>query len=229
MESRHDNLRRFGWAGGVMLWQKLSGAASRNTTGITFIASAKQINTASGSTLTLPIPAGTISGDLMIAVMDANNSGTSWTGDTGWTEVYDQGVNPRLRVAYKVAAAGDSIAAFTISSGSTAYCGGVILTYRNSSFDVIGSGFVTSGSTPIVAPGVNATGGLLLACYGQSGITTTSFSTPTGMSLVVDNTTGPNFAVFSENVQTGATGDRTSTPAGSIAPSAGILLAIKPI
>lgn len=209
-----------------MLWQKLIGATPK-TTGITFVASSKKINTAAGARLNIQKPSDTVGGDLMIAVMAANTAGTTWDS-SGWTEVYDQGANPRLRIAYRVATVFEgSSYDFDINS-STAVCGGTILTYRNSIFDVIGSGATSSGSTPITAPSVSVAGGVLLACYAQSGTTTTAFTTPSGMTPVVNNLTGPNFAVFSESRVAGATGTRSSTPSGSSAPSAGILLSIKP-
>lgn len=210
-----------------MLWQKLIGATPK-TTGITFVASSKQINTVAGATLTIPKPEGTIDGDLMIAVVAANTAGTTWTGDTGWTELYDQGTNPRLRIAYKIATVSEGASYTFTQAVATGILGGTILTYRNSIFDVIGSGATSSGSNPITAPSVSVAGGVLLACYAQSGTTTTAFTTPSGMTPVVNNLTGPNFAVFSESRVAGATGTRSSTPSGSAAPSAGILLSIKP-
>lgn len=198
--------------------------------GIEFVAYATTINGSSGETLTINKPTGTVDGDLMIAVMNCmSSSGTqTWTGDTGWTEIYDQASAPTLRIAYKVASSEGASYTFT-NSYALAECGGTILAYRGAAYDVIGSVVTATGTTPIVAPSITAVGGVLLGCFADR-IAGVTFTTPSGMASVSSNSVvRPSFNVFSETIVAGATGTRTSTPsggAGSI--TGGILLAIKP-
>lgn len=188
------------------------------------VASAQTANTVAGATLAISKPPGTVDGDIMVAVMAAGTGGTTWTGDTGWTEVFDIGVSPRLRIAYKVAASEGSSYTFT-QAEPTAVCTGAIMTFRGVAYDVIGSDFVSSGTSPIVAPGITAVGGLLLACYAKNTVSTT-FTTPSGMTSVV--TDSSRYHVFSETIASGDTGSRTSTPSTASGATVGVLLALKP-
>jgi len=127
------------------------------TTPPTFIASAKTSNETLGTTLVIAKPTGTAEGDLMVAFMGASNDAT-WTGDTDWTEVVDEGVEPSLRVAYKIAGASEP-ADYTFTCSVSSHRAGTILTFRNAAYETASSVTTvtteTSVSTPSVSTGYN--------------------------------------------------------------------------
>lgn len=177
-----------------------------------------------GLTLTITKPTGVISGDLLVAIVCAEDT-TSWSGDTGWTEVAEQVANPALRVAYKVAGASEPANySFTLSIVEDAGTSGAILAYRRGLFDAVGS-FNTSD--PIVAPEITMSRpGILLAAYAVQNVST--FTVPSGMELRASdsNATKPSYAIFDQEVTDGATGSRSSTPSTGTN-RGGILIGIK--
>ncbi len=196
----------------------------------TFIASASTQNTATGATLVVNKPSGTLQGDLMVAVMaGGTGSTTTWTGDTGWTEVADLNTKPSLRLAYKVAGSSEPSSYTFTASGSGNNNSGCILTYRNAAYDTIGA-FVT-GTTPAPAPSITAAAAysVLIAAY-ANGATSRTCTTPTDMTArVTDNdATTPSYLVADQYVIAGATGTRTSDIGTISNGGAGILMSIKP-
>lgn len=106
---------------------------------LNYVGSQIKINSATGSTLIINKPTGTRQGDLMIAFM-CSTSYFPWSGDTGWTEVVDQGSSgPGLRVAYKVAGPSESSSYSFVAAGTTSKLTGAILTYRGASYGATGS------------------------------------------------------------------------------------------
>jgi hypothetical protein len=174
--------------------------------------------------LTINKPTNTAQGDIMVAVMCADTNVT-WTGDTDWTEVADLGDTSSLRIAYKVAGASEGASyAFTYAA-SVKKLSGCIITYRYAAYDTIGA--FASPATDVIAPQITAAGGLLLAAYAVSSASRT-WSTPSGMASVCSDTdaTAPGYAVFSQEINAGATGTRTST-CSTNSGNAGILLSLK--
>jgi hypothetical protein len=192
----------------------------------TFLASATGAsNAAFNALLTINKPAGTAEGDLMVAMMSSTGTKT-WTGDTGWTEVADQGAIPSLRVAYKIAGASEPANyTFTMSSNGNDRSG-AILTYRNAAYDVVGA--FASGTDPLVIPSVTASKIfsrlLAIGTRAAGGIT---LGTPTDMTAVLTNAgTSISYIVCDQLVQDGATGTR-SMSTGSATGVSGILLVLK--
>ncbi len=192
---------------------------------VAYTSAALTSNTAS---LVLNKPTGTADGDLMVAFMWGRLSATTWTGDTGWTEALDQGAAPAMRVAWKVAASEGSSYTFTASS-SAERPAGAILTYRKASIDAVGASVVTTAdASAIVASGVTAAGGILLAFY-ASAIAPDTFTTPTGMASVtglITDTFDNAGNIFAQKITAGSTGTRSSTPSASAA-HGGILISLK--
>jgi hypothetical protein len=192
-----------------------------------FVASASTQNTTSSTTLTIAKPTGTIEGDLMVAVMAASTA-TTWTGDTGWTELADQGAGPSLRIAYRVAGPSEpSSYVFTSADSNTG--SGSILTYRYAAYDTIAGSF-TTGTNPLLLASITPTESqcilIAAAARRQSGIT---LGTPPGMvARVTDNdATTPSYIVLDQPVPKGPTGTR-SVSTGSGTNVAGIMLTLKP-
>lgn len=192
----------------------------------TFIASA---TSETADPLVISKPTGTAQNDLMIAIMCAEaGKQTSWSGDTGWTEVADQGIRPSLRIAYKVAGPSEGASyTFTPSAGGLTVSG-CILTYRYATYDTIGS--VATAADPLVASQITVASdfSVLIAAFARSAASITC-TTPTGMTARVtqNNATDPSYLVADERVLAGATGTRSST-VGSTTNVAGVLLSIKP-
>lgn len=203
---------------------------NQNITPPTFIASAQTQNATVGAALVINKPAGTQAGDLMVAAVAGGTSDTTtWTGDTGWTEVADLASKPNVRLAYKVAGSSEPASyTFTASSGANTNAG-CILTYRNATYDTVGA-FVTA-TTPAPAPGITVAANYsrLIGVFANGAVSVTC-TTPPGMTArVTDNdATTPSYLVADEIVSLGATGTRTSDIGTISNGGAGILLAIKP-
>lgn len=195
-----------------------------------FVASASTQKTATGATLTINKPTGTVEGDLMVAVMAARSATTDvWSGDTGWTEVADYGNGkPALRLAYKLAGASEPSAYTFTNSVSSHLLSGCILTYRYAAYDTIGS--FTTGTDPLTLPSTSPSDSQsrLIAAGARDGASIT-LGTPTSMAArVTDNdATEPSYIVCDQIVAKGQTGTR-SMSTGSTTGVAGIMLSIKP-
>ncbi len=228
-----DNTSRYSWCAFAMALRPIYTGNKP-----VFVSSSVTQQTTGSANLTINKPMGgtaetnTAEGDLMIAMMaSSNNPSGTWTGDTGWTEVADQGNNLMLRVAYKIAGASEpSSYTFTSTSGdSGAIKAGAILTYRKGAYDVVG-GFGTNSSNT-VAPSITISSvfSLLIGAAFNSGGSVT-VTPPAGMTTRVSNSdlTAPSFGIFEEGFElAGATGSRTFSAGGSNT-RASILLSIKP-
>ncbi len=195
-------------------------------TPITYISSTKTQNITNSTSLVISKPAGTIDGDLMVAFVNSNDSGTTWTG-AGWTEAIDSTASA---IYYKIASSEGSSYTFTNSASSLLQ--GYILTYRNAAWDTIGTFSTLSGSP--VAPAITTTGGYntVIAYFKAGNTTSATFTTPSPYTVVDsdsdDTATSSSSAIFSRSgFPAGTTGTVTSTiSSGSLA--RGILLSIKP-
>ncbi len=201
-----------------------------NTTAPKFVASAQTQAPLSPTTATVTVnkPAGTVAGDLMVMVGATGSLVRTWTGDTGWVEVADQGAPPNLRIAYKVAGSSEpSSYTFTIDTATGTGIFACILTYRNAVYDTIGT-FATNAN-PLVLPSVNASldNSVLIAC--AAGRTTATITMPSEMLLrVADNDAiAPSLRIADQYVLAGATGTK-SVSSGATTDVSGVLLTIKP-
>jgi hypothetical protein len=208
----------------------MMGAAAGGAAPIEFVASA-QATTSSTSTLTISKPTGTQSGDLMVAIMAADSNRT-WTGDTGWTEVIDQGVIPCLRVAYLVAGASEP-SSYAFTSSGNARITGVIATFRNAAYDVVGSISTTHSSSTQTAPAItlSQSGGAVIAFFACDN-TGRLWTNPTSGLIATANKSDsatPSWALYRElNLSAGSTGTRSATANGGVSSPAAILVGIKP-
>lgn len=192
-----------------------------------FVASASTQNTSNSNTLTINKPTGTVEGDLMVAVMADGSSSESWTGDTGWTEVADQGTTkPSLRLAYKVAGASEG-ASYTFTHLRSASLSGCILTYRYAAYDTIGS--FTTGTDPLILPGISPSESQsILIAAGARFSPSITLGTPTSMTARAKvEGAEPSYIVCDQTVAKGPTGTR-SMSTGSTNNVSGIMLALKP-
>jgi hypothetical protein len=194
---------------------------------ITFIATASTQTTSNTTSLTISKPTGTLQNDLMIAVMGGGFSGSSSYSLAGWTQVYTRSGSGGLTIFYRVAGASEG-ASYTFTCTNSNRQGGSIITYRYAAYDTVGTAALDTN--PLVAPSItlNNNYSLLLAVYLANSASRTP-TTPTNMTSVVSNTDAdaPSWAVFSQLLNIGATGTRSST-IGTASNVTGILLSIKP-
>ncbi len=199
----------------------LSAATAAST--ITFRSSAS--GTVNGATsLTINKPAGTLQGEMMIAVLNATqtafNDPPTVTAPSGWTLIQDTSSgteNMALVSFYKLVTAGDAATTnyqFTVSSSSR--IAGGIMTYQNVDatvpVNVFGEGNASTNNAPSVTTTVANT--VLLACFGEQG--PNDLPTPAGMTQRFEGNTSstPNSsaACFDQaQVAVGASGTRTSS------------------
>lgn len=171
-----------------------------------FLSSDTAVN--GGTTVTVNKPTGVVAGTLLIAVMiTATTAGPrTWTGDAGWGEQVDQGALPNFRIATLIAGAGEPATYTFTVSGAATILQVLILAFERATFDSIGILSPVVGATNCVAPSINFTlPGLVLGIFGNDN--TGTFTTPAGMSLLVNSS---RIYVFAQYSNIGATGTRTS-------------------
>ncbi|SDC48726.1 hypothetical protein SAMN05660690_1623 [Geodermatophilus telluris] len=122
--------------------------------------------TAQGS-LTLPAPAGTQAGDVLVAQVGRGTSATSSTPPAGWTHVRTDSYAGGLasEVYWKVAGPGEGSATFALAPGSTVTMAGGMAAYTgvSTSDPVDTSAGTSSNGTTVTTPAVTtATAGTLL-------------------------------------------------------------------
>ena len=198
---------------------------------ITFVASAT--SAVLGSSLTVSKPAGVVQNDLLIAFMGADTTGTSytWTGDTGWTEIADQGSGGALRIAYKVAASSEPSTYTFTASGGGATLRGAILAYRGAAYDAIGSisSTVSQATGPVVS--YNYSKAIMFATQGDSTTYTHPGNVPAGPDMttrVSSFATTPTNIVMDETVAYGPTFTRYQGGYTSAGFEGAVVLTIKP-
>jgi hypothetical protein len=207
-----------------MLAHKLRAVKKESVGTITFVG-VTQVQSGTGTTLTIPLPSGTTTGDLMIATGLQGSTGT-WSVASGWTLAMD---NNQRFTAWKIAGASEPSGVFTASISAAHQ--GFIATYRNAAFDVAGLPSASGGS-PATAPAITLTANnsTVLAAFTDRTSSTGSWTTPTGYSIVSANadSTAPSTSLFSKaSVASGSSGTVTSTGTGATN-SRGHLIGIKP-
>lgn len=185
-------------------------------------------NTVSSSTLTINKPSGVSSGDLMVAIVFSENNAT-WTGDTDWSEVVDQGAGPSLRVAHKTAG-GSEPASYSFTSSANSNLGGVIIAYRNAAYDTVGTiATGTDGGVQVAnAITLSQSGSTVIAAFARA--QTTSWSSPSsGLDLINTQTSvRPAWAIYHDmDLPSGSTGTKQATPANTSGALACVLVGIR--
>ena len=162
---------------------------------ISFVASSTYNSSVPDNTHTINVPSGTANGNLMIAALAYDDTGT-FTPPAGWTEVLDATSNGRvITVCYRVASSEPASYTWT-ASRSKATAGG-ILTYANATYDSVGSVAISSstrGMAPVLTLSGSATvnGLALIFAY-----TNTNNTTPTSsMGTVVVTSQGESGILF---------------------------------
>lgn len=188
-------------------------------------------NSSGAPTIIVSKPVGTVSGDILVGGMGATLDRT-WTGDSGWTEIVDQGVAPSLRAAYLVAG-GSEPSSYTFTGSANVNGSGIISCFRGFVYDTASASASTlSGDGDLSISGITVAGGILIAIVATTSGSPISHSTPSGFQLAGSKGDAGSFngfvSVFWKEVAAGATGSVTSTIGSSTSTSSGILIALKP-
>lgn len=178
----------------------------------------------------LTYPAGTIPGDLLIAIMCTASGGTdenSFTHPSGWTDVLDAAGR---HVSYRTAQAGSSgstTATWTVPSSTRAY----LLCYRNAAYDTRGT-FPVSGTSPTAQAAAitlakNESALILFTSSTNSGGTITDPSGYTSLQSNEGGTEDPSMQVFHKlRTSSGSTGTLDVTVSTA---SRSVFIGVKPI
>ena len=213
-----------------MLATKLLGASS--TASVGYIASAKAQTTSTSTTITIDKPTGTVENHLMLAIVCTDSGTVTWTHPSGWTEVLDQGAQPSLSIAYKVAGASEG-ANYTFTSSANRRLGGAILTFSSAAYDAVGTISTTTTGGVQTAPAItlSSNNSAIVACFFRS-VPSTTWSSPSAglVSAETDSDiTQPSFAIYYQtDLSSGSTGTRVATPSNSTGIFACVLLGLKP-
>lgn len=171
-------------------------------------------------------------GDLLVAIMGADGSCT-WTGDTGWTETFDNSGSPSIRMATKIAT-GSEPGSYTFTASSSSFRpAATILAFRRAALDVAGSVVRSGGDFPTAAPAITAAGGILISAFFSYGGSVPTFTTPSGTTPLTPAINNPGSGnrsavqLFREKIVAGATGTRTSTPTLGGGGTAAFLVGVK--
>jgi hypothetical protein len=206
-------------------WRLMMGAAGTRQRPTLVNYAVSSTNDAQVSSMTMTMPAGVQNGDLIVACVCAGKGTVSDWIQTSFTWAIEQNtVRPCLAIAYRVASSEPASYVFTTSTSRA--LGGAIFAFRGAAWDVAGS-VSTSG----VASGLTATSDLsVLLGFWASDPSNNTFSTPSGMAITGAGYQGgnrPNWELFTQGINAGATGTRTST-LGNSSEVASALVAIKP-
>ena len=179
-------------------------------------------------TLPLEVPAGTVSGDLMLALVIAGHTGSSSDATIvvppdGWVLLRDDSrpINPfsQHHQVYVRTASEDEPSAYswTLVDGTPKHVAGAMLVYRNAVVEVHNGQFATASSSFMTAPSVTLTSSTAILIF-FGGInardwTGISITAPPGMMTLVHQKSGhrTQFVALENSAVAGATGDRTAT------------------
>jgi hypothetical protein len=167
----------------------------------------------SGTTLDITKPSSVAAGDLLVAVLVANNTG-GWNTLSGWTRLVNAATDPSTSYQYKIAN-GTEPATLSFNCGSVR-ASGIVMRFTGAASTNVGSTAGSSASTtPHVAPSVTITSNnsLVLSIF----TTDNNNITWTGVRSTVISafTTECSFNISYDIVNAGATGTLTGTPSSA--------------
>lgn len=194
-----------------------------------FIASAFTQDSAASTTLSISKPTGVTAGDLLIAFM-ASDQVNTWSGDTDWTEVADQGTaKPSVRIVYKTAGSSEPTAYTFTCSTTVPSKSGCILAYRYAAFDAVAGAFSTAAAILSLNSVTTTLSQSTLLAIGAAASNLVSITTPLSMSsrMLDTDAFSPSFRVCDQRVAKGPSTPRV-IDVGTASDVAGIMLAIKP-
>jgi len=168
--------------------------------------------TTAASSVTVPLPAGTAAGDVLVSCLTLNG-GTVRTAPAGWTQLaaVTASSNPKVYGYYKVAAAGETAPTWALSASMTSGAG--ITRYTGAS-GVDGAATTASGAAAAsgTVPAVTTTtaNAMLVGCMGVNS-SSTGINSPAGMTQAFE--VGGKKGEMDDGLQAaaGSSGTRTWT------------------
>jgi hypothetical protein len=185
---------------------------------------------ASGTTLVINKPSGTAENDLLVAICVRANTGGNWTGPSGWTEAADAN---GISVHYKTAGASEG-SSYTFTASGTNVNFGIIMTFRNAAFDLVGSMSNLGNNITIPAITLSSNNSTVIAfARGSSTNNATDYGGEINNDTytyvyrdVTSKDTWTSITAIKEGVASGSTG---TVSAGAFSKDAtGFLIGIKP-
>jgi hypothetical protein len=178
-------------------------AAAGVSTGLTLVNAQIVSNSSNATTVVVTKPTGTVSGDLLVAVMISDGS-PAWTQPAGFTEVLDVVSAPFGAVAWKVAGGAEG-ATYTFTADDSKKLVAAVLCFRNAAFDTVGS-VGSLAAAPQAGSITLSSEGLTLAVFATA-FDSIVYSTPTGCTAVIadSDTAQPSMAIFRKAAAPGAT------------------------
>lgn len=193
-------------------------------------------NEASGTSVTVNVPSGTVDGDVMIAQISwMSNTVKTVTPPGGWT-LLETDVNSAFeqRTYVRVASSEPANYAWTFSGTVRVEAGiGSFIGVDNTTPIDVSNGQFNSSSTSVTAPSVTTTVANALLVFCGSGNGQGTYTPPSGMTEQWDDNTtiGTLDVSFEMAIETlgaaGATGTRVATLSGALG-NIGQLIALKP-
>lgn len=185
--------------------------------GIVRAAVSTNVATTADTGLTIPVPAGTAAGDVLVACLALNGSSVPATGTpAGWTKI--AGVtsitNPRVYGYSRVATSSEPDSYRWSFSASVVSAGGIARYTGASGVDGSASTAAGASSKTGTVPGVTTTSAndMVVGCMGiNSGATTITITGPTGMSEAWDLAGKRNELDDAVQAAPGPSGDKTWT------------------
>lgn len=201
-----------------MLWHKLIGSKSVVADTIQFISHAFT-DADSATSFTVAKPAGTQSGDFMLAYFFHHQDGVTLTGPSGWTLLTSNNASTNSAAVYYYTAGGSEPATYAFSSDDAANNGAAILTFRGGTgaVDVFGT-FATATSTAVSVPSITPTvDGLNIAFIGAEVNDQNVTAKPARFTELFQEGQTPRIAAYSDEylASEGATGTASFTLARS--------------
>ena len=206
-----------------------------------------------GSRLSIPVPAGTVAGDVMVAAVTVTASSVPITAPVGWTAIASTtqsgSTTSKLSTFYRVATASEPASyAWTLSTSHTGAAGGISSfsgVSTTNPIHVSGAQNSASSSTSQVAPSLTTTvaNGMLVTAhemasspYSTAPLFLGAWQPPTGMTEAVDErsratSSGSGIALEMNYLSlgaVGATGAQSATAAGSADRGASVAIVLKP-
>lgn len=183
--------------------------ASYGVAGPQYIGVATNFTTATATTIAVNNPTGSVTGDLLIALLSVDSATTPTFTGTGWTFLVNSGsTNNAMAVAYRTS---NGSASYSFGYSTARRLNATIIAYRPATYDVSNGATITSGTTGLSVPSLTLTGNpeiVLMCAVAQTSTTNTVTSIPAGftnLSWLAGNSNGQGIWAKTYNA-TGATG-----------------------
>lgn len=202
-----------------MAVREIAMAAAGASSGVSIVGSTSTLDSSGTTTVSCDIPTGTTNGDLMVAFICINVTSASISTPSGWTVVKFPPASGSGAYAMFYKTASSEGASVTITTGSTVAKSVFITAYRGAKWGgIAGASSVALSGAAVTAPvGYQVAGGMAVGIWHTRAVSIT-YTTPTGMTPLLSDTsaTAPSFAAFyAQTATTGSSDAYVSDPSGT--------------